>query len=195
MQESENVLITSGAGGVGQAAIQLAKILRASIFVTVGTDEKRRFLIDTYGLAPDHILSSRHVSFTQDLKANTEGFNVVLNSLSGDVLKAAWSRLRPFGRFVELGKKDINLHKKLPMDPFSKSVTFSSVDLGLLMDEANITMGTTLEAVMDLLAQNPTILKGPQPVKVLTFQISKGRSGLCRVETTLGRSLFILIKI
>jgi len=174
VQKDEKILITSGAGGVGQAAIQLAKILRADIFATVGTDEKRRFLIDTYGLAPDHIFSSRHASFTQDLEANTEGFDVVLNSLSGDALKAAWSRLRPFGRFVELGKKDINSHEKLPMGPFSKSVTFSSVDLGLLMGEANHTMGTTLQAVMDLLAQNPTILKGPQPVKVFNVSDIEG---------------------
>ncbi len=164
LQEGESVLIHSGAGGVGQAAIQLAKILKANVFTTVGTEEKKHFLTETYGISPDHIFSSRGASFSGALKGMTDGVDVVLNSLSGEGLHESWSCIRPFGRFIELGKADINSGAGLSMSPFAKNVTFCSVDLGLVMDMARPVMAATLKAVMTLMTEQPASLPGPQPL-------------------------------
>ena len=166
LQEGEVILIHSGAGGVGQAAIQLAKLLKANVFTTVGTDEKKKFLMDTYGIPEDHIFSSRNTSFARVLMRMTNGVDVVLNSLSGQGMEASWSCLRRFGRFIELGKADINSHRGLPMSPFSQNVTFASVDLGLIMEEAKPTMATILNAVMALLTEFPARVAAPQPLHV-----------------------------
>ena len=166
LQEGESVLIHSGAGGVGQAAIQLAKIVGAHVFTTVGTREKREFLIDSYGISPDHIFSSRDISFSGALKRMTDGVDVVLNSLSGQGLYESWSCIRPFGRFIELGKAEINANASLPLSPFSQNVTFCSVDLGVLMDKAKPVMAATLKAVMTLL-EEPARISNPQPLHVL----------------------------
>lgn len=166
LQEGETILIHSGAGGVGQAAIQLAKILKAEVFTTVGTEEKKTFLVETYGIPLDHILSSRDTSFSGALKRMTDGVDVVLNSLSGEGLHESWSCVRPFGRFIELGKADINSGAGLPMSPFSRNVTFCSVDLGLVMDKAKPGMAATLKEVMALLSKRPAIISVPQPLHV-----------------------------
>ena len=165
LQEGESILIHSGAGGVGQAAIQLSKIVGAQIFTTVGTREKKEFLIQSYGIPQDHIFSSRDVLFVKALKRTTDGVDVVLNSLSGEGLYESWSCLRPFGRFIELGKADINSSANLPMSPFSQNVTFSSVDLGVVMDKAKPVMAATLKAVMALL-EEPARISTPQPLHV-----------------------------
>lgn len=164
LQEGESILIHSGAGGVGQAAIQLSKIVGARIFTTVGTREKREFLIESYGIPNNHIFSGRDLSFSNALKRTTDGVDVVLNSLSGEGLYESWSCLRPFGRFIELGKADINSSASLPMSPFSQNVTFSSVDLGVVMDKAKPVMAATLKAVMALLED--ARISTPQPLHV-----------------------------
>ena len=170
LQAGESVLIHSGAGGVGQAAIQLAQLLKADIFTTVGTDEKKVFLMKTYGIPEDHIFSSRNSSFAGPLKRLTNGVDVVLNSLSGDGLRASWSCIRPFGRFVELGKSDIQSSRRgLPMAPFAQSVTFASVDLGLLMDQAKPRMAAILAAVMAL--YDAAKITVPQPLHM--FSVSE----------------------
>ena len=170
LQEGESILIHSGAGGVGQAAIQLSKIVGAHIFTTVGTHEKKEFLIQSYGIPKDHIFSSRDLSFSKALKRTMDGVDVVLNSLSGECLYESWSCLRPFGRFIELGKADINSIASLPMSPFSQNVTFSSVDLGVVIDKAKPVIAATLEAVMALL-EAPARISAPQPLHV--YKISE----------------------
>lgn len=170
LQAGESVLIHSGAGGVGQAAIQLAKLLKADISTTVGTDEKKVYLVETYGIPEDHIFWSRNASFAGPLRQLTEGVDVVLNSLSGEGLHASWSCIRPFGRFIELEKSNIQSSRGgLPMAPFAQNATFASVDLGILMDQAKPKMAATLAAVMQLyLAAKITV---PQPLHV--FSVSE----------------------
>ena len=165
LQEGESVLIHSGAGGVGQAAIQLAKSIGAHIFTTVGTQDKRDFLTKSYGIPPDHIFSSRDTLFSKALRRATDGVDVVLNSLSGEGLYESWSCIRPLGRFIELGKADINSSASIPMSPFSKNVTFCSVDLGVVMDKAKPVMAATLKGVMALFGE-PFRLSCPQPLHV-----------------------------
>ena len=127
----ERVLIHAGAGGVGQAAIMLAQMARAEIFVTVGSIEKKDFLITQYGIPEDHIFYSRDSSFGRGIRraTNDEGVDLVINSLAGDLLRETWECLAPFGRFIEIGKADITKNTRLDMMPFEYNVTFSSVDL------------------------------------------------------------------
>ena len=125
------MLIHSAAGPVGIAAIQIAQLAGAEIFATVGTDDKKRFLMEAHGLQPDHILSSRDSGFLPALMEATsdQGVDVVLNSLTGDLLHDSWRCCAEFGRFVEIGKRDIIDGGKLEMDMFGKDVSFSAFDL------------------------------------------------------------------
>ncbi|PLB47412.1 putative polyketide synthase [Aspergillus steynii IBT 23096] len=135
LQPGESVLIHSAAGGVGIAAIQLAQMMGAEIFATVGTDEKKQYLVKTFGLRADHIFSSRDTSFAEGIRSVTggRGVDVVLNSLVGELLHASWGCLAEFGRFVEIGKRDIHDYGKLSMDSFAHATTFTAFDLSRLI--------------------------------------------------------------
>ena len=97
LQQGESVLIHAGAGGTGQAAIQVAKYVGAEIYVTVGSDDKKKLLMDTYGISEDHVFYSRNTSFAQGIKRMTDnrGVDVILNSLSGEGLIASWECIAP----------------------------------------------------------------------------------------------------
>jgi acyl transferase domain-containing protein/NADPH:quinone reductase-like Zn-dependent oxidoreductase/NAD(P)-dependent dehydrogenase (short-subunit alcohol dehydrogenase family) len=104
LQPGERVLIHSGAGGVGLAAIQEARRLGALVLATAGSEEKRAYL-RSLGVA--HVFDSRSVSFEVGVLAATGflGVDVVLNSLGGDKIAAGLRTLANGGRFVELGEK------------------------------------------------------------------------------------------
>ena len=152
MRKGETVLIHWGAGGVGQAAIQLAQLIGAEIFVTVGSTEKRNLMTQTFGIPHDHIFSSRDLTFAQGMMrmTNNRGVDVVLNSMAGEGLRRSWECIAPFGRFVEIGKADIGASGKLPMFPFKKNVVFASVDLAFMVREDESMLAKTLSSVMDL---------------------------------------------
>jgi len=166
MKDGESVLIHSGAGGLGQASIQLAKLLNADIFVTVGTEDKKKFLMNTYDIPEDHIFSSRTPSFAQGIKrmTNGRGVDVIINSLAGEALRTTWECIAPCGRFIETGKKDICSFGNLPMSPFSKNVTFAAVDLAYLYHNANHVIRDLMQAVMTLMKEKKITL--PKPLEV-----------------------------
>lgn len=114
------MLIHSACGGVGLAAIQLAKMVGAEIYATVGSDEKTKYLTDVVGLPRNRIFSSRDTSFVEGLmrETNGRGVDLALNSLSGELLHATWHSVAEFGRMVEIGKRDILGAGKLDMDVF-----------------------------------------------------------------------------
>ncbi|KAJ5747242.1 uncharacterized protein N7511_008938 [Penicillium nucicola] len=131
LQPGERVLIHAGAGGVGQASIMVAQMIGADIFVTVGSLDKKQFLMTQYGISEDRIFYSRDTSFARGIRRATGevGVDVVINSLAGDLLRETWECLAPFGRFIEIGKADITKNTRLDMLPFDNNVTFASVDL------------------------------------------------------------------
>lgn len=138
LQRGESVLIHSAAGGLGNAAIQVAQLVGAEpIFATVSTEEKKDFLVETFGLKREHIFNSRDASFLPAVLEATggRGVDVVLNSLTGDLLHASWRACAPFGRFVEVGKQDIVDAGKLDMNVFRRCATFTAFDLGELWAE------------------------------------------------------------
>jgi NADPH:quinone reductase-like Zn-dependent oxidoreductase len=167
LQEGESILIHAGAGGVGQAAIQLAKIRGAKIFVTVGSQSKRQLLKDLYGLSDSQIFYSRDNTFATDIRNATDGrgVDVVLNSLGGKLLQETWDCIAPFGRFVDIGKADIIANNMLPMGPFDRNVTFSAVDLVVVHEKAKPLMKKIMHDVLRLFEEYP-LLHEPKPLHV-----------------------------
>ncbi|KAK4214121.1 polyketide synthase [Rhypophila decipiens] len=139
LQPGQSVLIHSAAGGVGIAAIQLAKYRNASqIFVTVSTEEKREFLATEFGIPREHMWSSRDSVFAAQIMALTDnkGVDVVLNSLTGDLLDASWRIVADGGTMVEIGKRDILDRHALAMEPFGRNCSFRAVDLSFSKSHA-----------------------------------------------------------
>jgi acyl transferase domain-containing protein/NADPH:quinone reductase-like Zn-dependent oxidoreductase/NADP-dependent 3-hydroxy acid dehydrogenase YdfG len=131
LQAGESVLIHSAAGGVGTAAIRLAQDIGAQVFATVGNDKKKAQLVEQHGIDPANIFNSRDTSFLPAiLKAtNGKGVDVVLNSLTGERLHASLEACSKFGRFIEIGKRDLLDAGNLNMRIFLQGITFSAFDL------------------------------------------------------------------
>ncbi|KAK7545386.1 beta-ketoacyl synthase domain-containing protein [Phyllosticta citricarpa] len=129
--KGEKVLIHAAAGGVGQAAIILAKHIGAEIFATVGPQEKKELIMKQYGIPEDHIFSSRDTSFAKGVMraTNGQGVDVVLNSLAGEALRKSWHCLAKFGRFLEIGKADLFANTGLDMKPFLDNKSYIGVNL------------------------------------------------------------------
>ena len=105
LQPGETVLIHAAAGGVGQAAVQVARRLGARVFATAS--EGKHALLLEQGV--EAVFDSRSTAFADQLLARTDGrgVDVVLNSLKGEWVEASFRALARGGRFVELGKIEI----------------------------------------------------------------------------------------
>ncbi|KAI4170959.1 MAG: hypothetical protein LQ343_004617 [Gyalolechia ehrenbergii] len=169
LAKGETILIHSAAGGVGQAAIMLAQHLQAEIFVTVSSQVKKDLLMNKYGIAEDHIFNSRDLSFVAGIMRMTggRGVDVVLNSLAGEALRQTWHCLAWFGRFIEMGKRDIVGNTGLDMAPFMRNVSFCSVNiLGILRN--SVPMAARIFAqTMDLLRSGA--VKPVDPISAMPF--------------------------
>ena len=132
---------------MGQAAIQLAKYIGAEIFITVGNTEKHRLMREEYQIPEDHIFNSRDTTFAKGILRMTDGrgVDVVLNSLAGEALRKTWECIAMFGRFIEVGKKDILANSGLEMMPFLRNVTFASVNLEVCISPLPIELQRTDE--------------------------------------------------
>ena len=125
------MLIHAAAGGVGLAAIQYAKHRGAIVIATAGSAVKRGFL----RLAgADHVLDSRDLGFADRVREITggEGVDVVLNSLSGEAMERSLEVLKPFGRFLELGKRDFYLNRRLHLRPLRQNISYFAIDVDQL---------------------------------------------------------------
>ena len=129
-------MIHSGAGGIGQSAINICKHYECDIYVTVGNEEKKRFIVEEFGIPEKHIFSSRDVQFKYKVLELTKGKGVdlVINSLTGEKLESSYQLLTESGRFVEIGKYDMVQNKQIGMFDFLKDISFIAVavDIGLL---------------------------------------------------------------
>jgi NADPH:quinone reductase-like Zn-dependent oxidoreductase len=128
MSSSERVLIHAASGGVGLAAVQLAKRAGAEIFATAGSEQKRDFL---RSLGIRHVMDSRSMKFVNEVLrlTNGEGVDIVLNSLSGEAIPKSVSLLRPFGRFLEIGKRDIYQNANFNLGLLRNSLSFTAIDI------------------------------------------------------------------
>ncbi len=130
LRAGETVLIHGAVGGVGQAAMQIARMLGARIIATAGNAERRRLAL---ALGADAVYDSRSLDFAERIRAEHGGVDVVLNSLAGEAMKASFRLLRPFGRFVELGKRDFLENTALELRPFVRNLSYFGVDLDELL--------------------------------------------------------------
>lgn len=132
--KGERVLIHAAAGGVGLAAIQMAKAAGAEIFATAGSPEKREFL---KSLGVKYVMDSRSLAFADQVMDLTDGkgVDIVLNSLAGEAIPKSLSVLGAYGRFLEIGKRDIDKNSNLGIGLFQKNLSFFAVDLDRLLQE------------------------------------------------------------
>ncbi|MEK8017790.1 MAG: SDR family NAD(P)-dependent oxidoreductase, partial [Candidatus Parabeggiatoa sp.] len=128
LSQGERVLIHAASGGVGLAAVQIAQMIGAEIFATAGNPEKRAFL---HSLGIEHVMDSRTLAFAEEVMKRTEGegVNVVLNSLVGEFIPKSLSVLAPFGRFLEIGRRDIYENRPLGLQLLEKGLSFFVVNL------------------------------------------------------------------
>ncbi|MGO2449421.1 SDR family NAD(P)-dependent oxidoreductase [Pseudomonas taetrolens] len=134
LEPGEKVLIHGAAGGVGIAAIQIAKWCGAEIYATAGSDEKRDFL---RLLGVEHIFDSRSLAYADEVLEVTggRGVDVVLNSLAGEAINRNLRVLKPFGRFLELGKRDFYQNTRIGLRPFRNNISYFGIDADQLMSE------------------------------------------------------------
>ncbi|MFJ8744634.1 type I polyketide synthase [Embleya sp. NPDC127516] len=107
LRSGESVLVHAGAGGVGMAAVQIARHLGAEVFATAS--EGKWDTLRSLGLDDAHIASSRTLGFEDRFRSATggRGVDVVLNSLAGEFVDASLRLVAVGGRFVEMGKADV----------------------------------------------------------------------------------------
>ncbi len=152
MEAGASVLIHSATGGVGLAAVQLARAAGARIFATAGTPEKRAFL---HSLGIEHVMDSRSLDFADQVMKITggRGVDLILNSLAGEAIAKGMSVLADYGRFLEIGKSDIYKNSKLGMFPFRKNVSFIAIDLDRSIRERRAQVAAQFHEVIDLFRQ------------------------------------------
>ena len=149
IQPGEKILIHGAAGGVGIAAIQYARYCGAEIFATAGSDEKRDFV---RLLGADHVMDSRSLAFSDEIMeiTNDEGIDIVLNSLAGEAITRNLSVLKPFGRFLELGKRDFYENSKIGLRPFRNNISYFGIDADQLLIERAELANRLFKEMMDL---------------------------------------------
>ncbi|OQE36960.1 hypothetical protein PENCOP_c011G07769 [Penicillium coprophilum] len=166
LKKGQSVLIHSACGGVGLAALQVCQAVGTEIYATVGNDKKVAHLMENFGLPRERIFNSRNTSFQPNLIRATggRGVDLVLNSLSGNLLHASWECVAKFGRMIELGKRDFISHGMLKMSLFEANRAFFGVDLAQVCKETPEVLRSTLATFSDWYRQGKI---GPiHPVKV-----------------------------
>ncbi|MEE2732396.1 MAG: SDR family NAD(P)-dependent oxidoreductase [Pseudomonadota bacterium] len=125
LKKGERVLIHAGAGGVGLAAIYIAKHIGAEVFATAS--EKKRDYLRKIGV--EHVFDSRSLDFAQQIRNVTggDGVDVVLNSLAGEFITTSMQLLNPNGRFIEIGKADIWTQDRVKA--FREDIYYEAFDL------------------------------------------------------------------
>ncbi|MBN7809050.1 SDR family NAD(P)-dependent oxidoreductase [Agrobacterium rosae] len=164
LRAGETVLIHGGAGGVGLAALQIAKLTGATVIATAGTDEKRNLLTT---LGADHVFDSRSLEFFNDVMNVTDGagVDVVINSLFQEAMERSIELVKPFGRFLELGKRDYYADSKIGLRPFRKNISYFGIDADQLLVAAPDTTKRIFDEIARIFADNQL-----KPLPYRTFE-------------------------
>ena len=171
IRRGERVLIHSAAGGVGLAAVHLCLREGCVVYATASTAEKRHLLVEL-GVAGAY--NSRDAeAYTAGVREATRdprgvgvawGVDVVLNSLAGRHLDASLSLLRPFGRFVDVGKRDAYEGNTLGLSPFLNGLSYAAAHLDVLMLEKPQLARQLLEDVWEALPHLPALPTASWPI-------------------------------
>nr|ADA79525.1 polyketide synthase [Delitschia winteri] len=181
LQPGETILVHAATGGLGQAIVELCQLIGAKIFVTVGTPEKKRFVLERFGIPDEHILYSRDNSFAKGIHRLTggKGVDVVMNSLAGEGLRLSWECIAPYGRFVELGQRDITVNSRLEMSHFVRNTSFTAFNLAYMVQYNPDVANDVFAKVMALFANGA--VRGPSPVECYPF--SKMEDAFRKMQT------------
>jgi NADPH:quinone reductase-like Zn-dependent oxidoreductase/NAD(P)-dependent dehydrogenase (short-subunit alcohol dehydrogenase family) len=181
LSKHDTILVHAASGGLDQAIIELSRHIGAEIFATVGSLEKKEFLMSRFGMPSDHILFSRDGSFHKDLLRMTDGkgVDVIMNSVAGEMLRLTWQCIASFGRFVELGSRDYTINSRLEMAPFARNVTFAAVNLVGLRRERPQIAANVWSDVMDLFRAK----QAQPPSPIVTYGISEVETVLRTMQT------------
>lgn len=150
LTEGETVLVSGGVGGVGLAALELARLRGAHVIALAGTEAKRAYLRER---GAQHVFDSRSPAFADEVREVTggRGVDVVLNSLTAAAATAALDLLAPDGRFVDLGKRDLYGDATMRLRPFLRTLSYFAVDLAQLIQRRPAMARDTLNAVAGLI--------------------------------------------
>lgn len=132
LRKGQTVLIHSACGGVGLAALQICEMVGAVVYATVGTAEKTEYLKQHHGIPEHRIFNSRDAaSFTEGIRRETlgQGVDLVLNTLTGELLHESWKCVGVFGKMIDLTQKDARGSGHLDMLPFLHNRSYHGVDL------------------------------------------------------------------
>lgn len=151
LRKGESILILSAAGGLGQAAIQIAQFIGAEVFVTIGSKEKSDLLLRNYSIAADHIFDSRSTTFAAGVGRLTgnRGVDIIISSSSGVTLNKACSCIADFGRFVDVSKKvDVT---ELTTALFRRNISFTSINMEHMANTKIAMTGEIFQKTFDLI--------------------------------------------
>ncbi|PSN58811.1 ketoacyl-synt-domain-containing protein [Corynespora cassiicola Philippines] len=181
LQKGQTVLIHAAAGGVGQAAVAIAKWIGAEVFATAGTAAKRRFLEESLGICRSHIFSSRSESLRECIMHSSQGrgVDVVLNSLTGQSLQDSLECVAQFGTFIELGKADAHANVRVSMAALDLGIKIIALDMAMVYEHRPETVGQLLRKVLSLVVEGK--LHPVCPVSVLP--ICKIGEALSAIQT------------
>lgn len=171
MRKGKKILIHSGTGGIGQAAIHLALKEGCEVFTTVGTDDKRNFIKEMFPtILDEHIGNSRDTTFEQMImrETNGRGVDIVLNSLAEEKLIASVRCLARNGHFLEIGKFDFISNNSLDISMFQKNISFQGIFLDNMFNGDNKYKSLLCKMVSDGL-KNGSI----KPIQVKVFPKTK----------------------
>ncbi|KAF7536474.1 hypothetical protein G7054_g4512 [Neopestalotiopsis clavispora] len=170
LSADQTVLIHSACGGVGLAAIQIAQMIGAEIYCTVSTEEKIIFLETNFGIRRDHIFNSRDDSFLAGVRAatNNRGVDLVLNSLSGELLHTSWHCVAEFGKLIEIGKRDLVGNGSLDLRPFLENRSYHGVDLSQFFEAKPAECHRLLKEILRLYADGH--IRPLDPMRIFSEQ-------------------------
>jgi len=148
MRAGETLLVHSAAGGVGLASLAIARSMGIAVVASAGTPEKRAYLRE-HGVK--HVLDSRAAGITDAVLAATggRGVDVILNSLVGPAIRDGLAALAPYGRFLEIGKRDMWDDSRIGLGAFLGNRSFSGVDILALVEDRPDVAGAVLRTVSE----------------------------------------------
>lgn len=170
LEDGDTVLVHSAASSTGQVAARIAQMYGAEVFTTASAENKQ-FVVDELGISQDRVFDNQTTSFARDILRATggQGVDIVFNLLPGeDALQASCSCLARNGRFVEVGRNNIEADgtAALPMTVFAKNITFAAVDVMQLSPKVTSRL---LAKAVQLLEEGK--VQSPQPMRV--FKVSE----------------------
>ncbi|QJU57632.1 polyketide synthase [Sphingomonas sp. AP4-R1] len=183
LSAGETILVHGGAGGVGLAAIQYALHRGARVFATAGSPAKRALLEN---LGVEAVLDSRSLSFADDVMRLThgEGVDAVLNSLSGEAMRRSLGLVKPFGRFLELGKRDFYENSSIGLRPFRHNVSYFGIDADQLPLRQPKLAAQLFDEIADLFAEGAL---RPLPHRTFDYADAEGAFRLMQSAGHIGK--------